>query len=751
MRLEEELEGAEAAHDVLRRIGPVDAERRETPAGLRRSPAPPATRCSPTASASNSLGSTEIGATHARSSRSAKRTDAGVVVHLGAEDVHAAAQEVPAPPVGVEADDVVRENALVQRPPDRFRQHAPVVGLRPGDVHEVRQRRRRGVLANDARRHVQVVVVEEDRRLGLTLELLENDLGEVAVDGAVAVTPGEVEPLIDARSARETPEVVLEEPEHRVGDDVVVPVVGRRVVGDEPQPVRRPVGGGLVQRLAAFLLRHLPILVGDGARDPRHVVVADEAPERGDEPAASAPGNAISARVAVEGDGATVRDDDQLPAAGPYALRYPPGHATRPVRAAAVTRGGAEGPGHATRRARFRARTSAAAFGVRCAGFALARPLSRYTAEPTVASFASPVSFPSSRLNSASQSRRSRGIRKCRPDVLLAGERHPSRPLRIAQDRKARVGALLRPSRRGTRFRPPRSGDTMPPTRPATIGRPFQSASETVRPNPSRIDFWMTCRRAHLEGVHLDRADVVQVREDVDVGVAWPRARRSGCRTPSPRDRRGPSIRPAPTGRRAAPRTRAGRRRSPRAGPSRGRSGKPASAAAGRRRSRTDRRCTRRPRRRAPCSSARADRSPAARCSRSEDRRRRERTADGGRWLRRSAATSSRGSRRLSRFGADRSMWQRQIQWRAASRTCSIIAHGCGSWTMTKSYSSVERLGVAPVVLLVDRALLLVEALRVSLQRVVDRLRDLEELLLAPDDPPLDVEAGVDCMSGISV
>src|SRR5215203_2343315 len=32
----------------------------------------------------------------------------------------------------------------------------------------------------------------------------------------------------------------------------------------------------------------------------------------------------------------------------------------------------------------------------------------------------------------------------------------------------------------------------MPPTLPATVGRPFQSASVTVRPKPSRIDF---CRQ----------------------------------------------------------------------------------------------------------------------------------------------------------------------------------------------------------------------------------------------------------------
>ena len=33
---------------------------------------------------------------------------------------------------------------------------------------------------------------------------------------------------------------------------------------------------------------------------------------------------------------------------------------------------------------------------------------------------------------------------------------------------------------------------TIPPTRPATTGRAFHSASVTVRPKPSRTDFWIT-------------------------------------------------------------------------------------------------------------------------------------------------------------------------------------------------------------------------------------------------------------------
>ena len=60
----------------------------------------------------------------------------------------------------------------------------------------------------------------------------------------------------------------------------------------------------------------------------------------------------------------------------------------------------------------------------------------------------------------------------------------------------------------------------MPPTRPATVGLPFQSASLTVRPKPSRIDFCEHDARVHLEGVDLDRADVVQVGEDEDVRIA---------------------------------------------------------------------------------------------------------------------------------------------------------------------------------------------------------------------------------------
>ena len=156
----------------------------------------------------------------------------------------------------------------------RSGQHMPVVGLRPRDVDEVREQRVRRALAHELRREVEVVVVEEDRRLGLGLELLEHGLGEGLVDLRVAAVPGVLQRDVDRRLVRELPEVVLEEPEHRVRDDVVEPVVGRLVVCDEAQAKRRAVARALLDRGPARLDRDRPVLVAHRAGDPGHVVVA---------------------------------------------------------------------------------------------------------------------------------------------------------------------------------------------------------------------------------------------------------------------------------------------------------------------------------------------------------------------------------------------------------------------------------------------------------------------------------------------
>ena len=181
-------------------------------------------------------------------------------------------------------------------------------------------------------------------------------------------------------------------------------------------------------------------------------------------------------------------------------------------------------------------------------------------------------------------------------------------------------------------------------------------------------------RRVHLERVDLDRADVVQVREDEDVGVAG----RVGDGLVVVVPALGIVVRHRADERelhvRDALLARAGRRRSRRAGPSTGRSARPASAAAARRRSRTGRRCTRRPRPRAPCSSAPAGRSPAARCTPGGSALGlRDVLAACGRSPRRSARATAAGTRAPPRFGVERSMWQRQIQ--CAARVREVVDH----------------------------------------------------------------------------
>jgi hypothetical protein len=175
--------------------------------------------------------------------------------------------------------------------------------------------------ADEPRRRVEVVVVEEDRRVRLALELVEHGLGEVPVDGDVPLLPRVVERLVDLGRRGQAPQVVLHEPQDGVGDDVVVPVVRSRVVGDEPQPIRRAVLCHLVQCPVLRFLGGSAVLLGHRARDPRHLMPRDESAERGHEPPAAAPGDAKPVLAAGEGDGTAVGNDDQLP----------PGHGAHPT------------------------------------------------------------------------------------------------------------------------------------------------------------------------------------------------------------------------------------------------------------------------------------------------------------------------------------------------------------------------------------------------------------------------------------
>ena len=232
-------------------------------------------------------------------------------VALRVNEIAGRPEEIDPPAIGMERDHVVRQQPVVDRAAHLVRQHVPVVGLRPRDVDEVGEQRVGHSFPHDPRREVEVVIVEEDRRLGLGLELLGDRLREAFVDAHVAVRPGVLERDVDRGRVGQLPEVVLQEPEHRVRDDVVEPVVGRLVVRDQAQPHRGVAAEALLDHALSC---HGAVFVAHRARDPGHVVVRDEPAQRRDEPAAAAPGHALAVLARV-GDGPAVGDDDQLAAA----------------------------------------------------------------------------------------------------------------------------------------------------------------------------------------------------------------------------------------------------------------------------------------------------------------------------------------------------------------------------------------------------------------------------------------------------
>ena len=133
----------------------------------------------------------------------------------------------------MEADDVVGEDPAVDLLADHRRQHPPRVRLAPRDVDEVRHERVGAGAADQRRQRVEVVVVDHHDRPLDPLDLIEHGPREILVDDVVA----ELERLglvaADVRRVGQIPEVMLDEPQHRVGDDVVEAVVRLGVGGDE--------------------------------------------------------------------------------------------------------------------------------------------------------------------------------------------------------------------------------------------------------------------------------------------------------------------------------------------------------------------------------------------------------------------------------------------------------------------------------------------------------------------------------------
>ena len=216
--------------------------------------------------------------------------------------------------MGMEPEHVVGEQPFVDRVADRLRQYPPGVRFRPGDVYEVGEPSVRASVADEPRREIEVIVVEDDGGIGLRLELGQHSVRERSVDGDVAVLPGVMEAAIDVRCVGECPKVMLEEPKSRIRDHVVEPVVRSGVVRNEPKPVWKVFAGDLLDRLPSRFVDDGAILVGHRTRNPGHVVVRDEAAECRHESSAAATEHAVAVLVPSKRHRPAVRDDDQLPA-----------------------------------------------------------------------------------------------------------------------------------------------------------------------------------------------------------------------------------------------------------------------------------------------------------------------------------------------------------------------------------------------------------------------------------------------------
>jgi hypothetical protein len=96
-------------------------------------------------------------------------------------------------------------------------------------VDEVVQKRVRPRAAHEVGQRVQVIVMDHHHRLLHALELLDHGSREVLVDGVVAELEGLDLLATDVRRVGQIPEVVLDEPQHRVREHVVEAVIGLRI------------------------------------------------------------------------------------------------------------------------------------------------------------------------------------------------------------------------------------------------------------------------------------------------------------------------------------------------------------------------------------------------------------------------------------------------------------------------------------------------------------------------------------------
>jgi len=142
---------------------------------------------------------------------------------------------------------------------------------------------------NQPGHQVEVIVMRKDEwTLPAPASLAHDLLGEELVHQAVALGPGALGRVVEHRSFRQVPQVMLHEPEQRVGDGVVVQVVRqpRRIDPAHLEP--RAIGGLHHHRLAAVSQLELALEAVADAGDPDRSGRLGEAGKPGDQPTGAA-------------------------------------------------------------------------------------------------------------------------------------------------------------------------------------------------------------------------------------------------------------------------------------------------------------------------------------------------------------------------------------------------------------------------------------------------------------------------------
>jgi len=302
---EQLLVGQESAHDVLRRVGAVDPDDQV----LR----PPVAQLSFLDHDSVRIGkagrardidgyrvSTRVDDAPLHQHRLFTLVDCQSCVLLARH------QEVAHVEARLEADDVAPEQAIEDCIPHLTWQHLPVLRRRPRDVDEVLDDRPVQLLANELRHEVELIVMDHDQwPSGESSCHVDDPARDLLVDLHVSVLPGPVDPAVDDRLMREVPQVVLDEPQHRVGDHRVVLLVLLGCGSCVVEPGFAADEGCVPGR--AVLLDQRALTLGSGARDPIRRRDLGQRQQRGDHPA-RAPCEAPLRTRLVRG---AVGDDDR--------------------------------------------------------------------------------------------------------------------------------------------------------------------------------------------------------------------------------------------------------------------------------------------------------------------------------------------------------------------------------------------------------------------------------------------------------